>query len=74
MTHRYKDVPNNMRQHERRARGEEVTEHALGVERPLSSLWALVIVPREEAGLEQYLQVGPMQKGERAFCHKTGNA
>lgn len=44
----------------------------LGVERPLSSLWALVFVPGKEVGLEQYLQVGPMLKGEGPFCHKAG--
>lgn len=35
-----------------------MTEHALGGERPWSSLWALGFVP-EKAGLEQYLQGGP---------------
>lgn len=49
----------------------EVTEHALGVERPLSSLWALVFVLEKEAGLAQYLQVSRMQTGGEDILPQT---
>lgn len=53
----------------------EVTEQALGVGRPLSSLWALVFVPGKEAGLEQYLQVGqvPAERREATKSRVMGD-